>query len=115
MDTFFIQGGPRLNRVSNDTGGRTSDEEMARLHGKVGEGVMDKELFEEKVQWLETKALLSGAASDTGLVIEIREVITAAPVHGEGYREVWTRLRCHGIRTLSLRIRRLVRRITSRG
>ncbi len=50
-----------------------------------------------------------GAASDTDLLVAIREVIEASPFTGEGYRKVWARLRFRGLRTAARRVRRLMK------
>ena len=61
---------------------------------------------------------------DAALVEEVRAVLAASPFHGEGYRKVWARLRCKGVRTSKERVRRLMRahglsadtgRLTPRG
>lgn len=50
-----------------------------------------------------------GPCSDDDLVERIREVLTASPFVGEGYRKVWARLRHAGVRTSKERVRRLMR------
>jgi transposase InsO family protein len=50
-----------------------------------------------------------GAATDADLVGHIRRVLAESPFHGEGYRKVWARPRHQGIRTVSERVRRLMR------
>jgi transposase InsO family protein len=50
-----------------------------------------------------------GAGSDEELVSQMRRVLEASPFHGEGYRKVWAKLRCAGIRTSKERVRRLMR------
>jgi transposase InsO family protein len=50
-----------------------------------------------------------GAATDDELVGHIRRALAESPSHGEGYREVWARLRHQGIRTAAERVRRLMR------
>ena len=42
-------------------------------------------------------------------MVHIREVLSASPLHGEGYRKAWARLRHAGIRTSRDRVRRLMR------
>jgi transposase InsO family protein len=46
---------------------------------------------------------------DEALVEAIRELLTASPFHGEGYRKIWARLRFAGIRTSKRRVLRLTR------
>lgn len=50
-----------------------------------------------------------GPCSDDDLVERVREVLTASPFVGEGYRKVWARLRHAGVRTSKDRVRRLMR------
>jgi transposase InsO family protein len=50
-----------------------------------------------------------GPCTDAELVDHIRQVLAASPFHGEGYRKVWAKLRCAGIRTSKERVRRLMR------
>ena len=50
-----------------------------------------------------------GPCSDEDLVEHIRRVIQESPVHGEGHRKIWARLRFQGIRTSKDRTRRLMR------
>jgi putative transposase len=50
-----------------------------------------------------------GPCPDEELVGHIRRILTESPFHGEGYRKVWARLRCQGIRTSKERVRRLMR------
>ena len=50
-----------------------------------------------------------GAAPDDVLVAHICRVLEASPVHGEGYRKAWAKLRVEGIRTSQERVRRLMR------
>jgi putative transposase len=50
-----------------------------------------------------------GAMADEDLVQEIRQLLTASPFHGEGYRKLWARLRFAGIRTSRRRVLRLMR------
>jgi len=47
---------------------------------------------------------------DEALVEAIRELLTASPFHGEGYRKIWARLRFAGIRTSKRRVLRLTRK-----
>ena len=49
------------------------------------------------------------AESDAQLLERIREVLSAAPFHGEGHRKVWARLRFKGVRTSMRRVLRLMR------
>ena len=44
---------------------------------------------------------------DNDLVEAIRELLAQGPFHGEGYRKIWARLRCAGIRTSKRRVLRL--------
>jgi transposase InsO family protein len=46
---------------------------------------------------------------DDELVAAICKVLKDSPFHGEGYRKVWARLRCVGIRTSRRRVLRLMR------
>jgi hypothetical protein len=46
---------------------------------------------------------------DQALVEAIRKLLAASPFHGEGYRNVWARLRCTGICTSRRRVLRLMR------
>ena len=55
-----------------------------------------------------------GAAPDDVLAGHIRRLLEASPFHGEGYRKAWAKLRVAGIRTSLERVRRLMRRTTSR-
>jgi putative transposase len=50
-----------------------------------------------------------GAMADEELVRAIRQLLTASPFHGEGYRKLWARLRFAGIRTSRRRVLRLMR------
>ena len=50
-----------------------------------------------------------GAMTDEELVEAIRQLLTDSPFHGEGYRELWARLRFKGIRTSRRRVLRLMR------
>ncbi len=50
-----------------------------------------------------------GPCTDEELVNKIREVLSASPFHGEGYRKVWAKLRFRGIRTSRRRVLRLMR------
>lgn len=47
--------------------------------------------------------------SDSDLLQQIREVLSASPFHGEGHRKVWARLRFKGVRSSKQRILRLMR------
>lgn len=47
--------------------------------------------------------------TDTQLTERIREVLSASPFSGEGYRKVWARLRLRGVRAGKARILRLMR------
>jgi transposase InsO family protein len=49
-----------------------------------------------------------GACSDAEPAGRIRRRISASRLHGEGYREIWARLRHAGIRTAARRVRRLM-------
>jgi putative transposase len=49
-----------------------------------------------------------GACSDAELLAKIEAVIEASPFNGEGYREVWARLRADGVRTAMRRGRRIM-------
>ena len=46
---------------------------------------------------------------DTALVAAIRAVLFGSPVHGEGHRKLWARLRMAGVRTSKRRVLRLMR------
>jgi putative transposase len=48
-----------------------------------------------------------GAMADEELVRAIRQLLTASPFHGEGYRKLWARSRFAGIRTSRRRALRL--------
>ena len=50
-----------------------------------------------------------GPMPDAALADAIRAVLTESPVHGEGYRKVWARLRVAGVRTSKRRVLRLMR------
>ena len=50
-----------------------------------------------------------GAMADQDLAGMIRQLLTASPFHGEGYRKLWARLRFKGIRTSRRRVLRLMR------
>ena len=50
-----------------------------------------------------------GAMADEELVRAIRQLLTASPFHGEGYRKIWARLRFAGLRTSRRRVLRLTR------
>ena len=50
-----------------------------------------------------------GAMADEELVRAIRQLLTASPFHGEGYRKLWARLRFAGVRTSRRRVLRLMR------
>ena len=47
---------------------------------------------------------------DEALVEAIRKLVAASPLHGEGYRKIWARLRFAGIRTSKRRVLRLTRK-----
>ena len=47
--------------------------------------------------------------ADEELVRAIRQLLTASPFHGEGYRKLWARLRFAGVRTSRRRVLRLMR------
>jgi transposase InsO family protein len=47
--------------------------------------------------------------ADEDLVVEIRQLLTDSPFHGEGYRKLWARLRFAGLRTSRRRVLRLMR------
>jgi transposase InsO family protein len=47
--------------------------------------------------------------TDEELVTRIRAVLAASPFLGEGYRKVWAKLRCAGVRAGKPRVRRLMR------
>src|SRR3954447_10195558 len=49
-----------------------------------------------------------GAMAVEDLVVEIRELLTGGPFHGEGHRKLWARLRFAGIRTSRRRVLRLM-------
>ena len=49
-----------------------------------------------------------GAMADEDLVVEIRQLLTDSPFHGEGYRKLWARLRLAGIRAGRHRVLRLL-------
>jgi len=49
-----------------------------------------------------------GPMPDAGLVAAIRAVLAASPLHGEGHRKVWARLRHGGVRTSKRRVLRLM-------
>ena len=49
------------------------------------------------------------AAPDDVLVGHSRRVLEASPLHGEGSRKAWAKLRVEGIRTSQERVRRLMR------
>jgi putative transposase len=51
----------------------------------------------------------SGPMPDAALLEQIRAVLSASPLHGEGHRKVWARLRIGGIRTSLRRVLRLMR------
>jgi len=48
-----------------------------------------------------------GPMADDELVDAIRGLLAQGPVHGEGYRKIWARLRFAGIRTSRRRVLRL--------
>ena len=50
-----------------------------------------------------------GPCADDALVDHIRRVLEASPFPGEGYRQVWVRLRHRGLRTSPRRVLRLKR------
>jgi putative transposase len=50
-----------------------------------------------------------GAMADQDLAGMIRQLLTASPFHGEGYRKLWARLRFAGVRTSRRRVLRLMR------
>ena len=50
-----------------------------------------------------------GAMSDDALTTAIQDVLAASPIHGEGHRKVWARLRYAGTRTSMRRVLRLMR------
>ena len=50
-----------------------------------------------------------GPRPDAALVEAIRGVLLASPLHGEGTRKVWARLRHQGLRSSKERVRRLMR------
>lgn len=50
-----------------------------------------------------------GPWADDALVDHIRRILAASPVPGEGYRQVWARLRHGGLRTSPRRVLRLMR------
>jgi putative transposase len=50
-----------------------------------------------------------GAMADQDLAGVIRQLLTASPFHGEGYRKLWARLRFAGVRTSRRRVLRLMR------
>ena len=50
-----------------------------------------------------------GAMADEELVRALRQLLTASPFHGEGYRKLWARLRFQNIRTSRRRVLRLMR------
>ena len=49
-----------------------------------------------------------GPMTDAALVAAIRTVLAGSPVHGEGHRKVWARLRMEGVRTSKRRVLRLM-------
>jgi putative transposase len=49
-----------------------------------------------------------GACSDAELADHIRRHIAASRLHGEGYRKLWARLRCAGVRASPRRVRRVM-------
>jgi putative transposase len=51
----------------------------------------------------------TGALSDEALTTAIRAVLTASPLHGDGHRKVWARLRYVATRTSLRRVLRLMR------
>ena len=50
-----------------------------------------------------------GPMQDAELLRAIRAVLAASPLHGEGHRKVWARLRPQGVRTSKARVLRLMR------
>lgn len=50
-----------------------------------------------------------GPGSDAELVQHLKAILAESPFHGEGYRQVWARLRSAGIRTSKRRVLRLLR------
>jgi hypothetical protein len=50
-----------------------------------------------------------GPMADAALVEAILQVLTDSPLHSEGYRKAWARLRHAGLRTWTERVRRLMR------
>jgi putative transposase len=50
-----------------------------------------------------------GPMSDDAPASEIRALLAASPLHGEGYRKVWARLRVWGTRTSPRRVLRVMR------
>ena len=51
----------------------------------------------------------SGPMADAALVAAIRASLADSPLHGEGHRKVWARLRMAGVRTSKRRVLRLMR------
>lgn len=47
--------------------------------------------------------------TDDELVVQIRDIISSSPFHGEGHRKLWARLRDRGFRTSMARALRLMR------
>jgi putative transposase len=50
-----------------------------------------------------------GPMPDAALLTEIRATLTGSPIHGEGHRKVWARLRLKGVRTSKRHVLRLMR------
>jgi putative transposase len=51
----------------------------------------------------------AGPCADYDLVQHVKAILAETPVHGEGYRKVWARLRYAGLRTSKRRVLRLMR------
>ena len=47
--------------------------------------------------------------TDAGLLEQIRAILAASPLHGEGHRRIWARLRVQDVRTSKPRVLRLMR------
>jgi|UniRef100_A0A7V6A2H3 hypothetical protein len=108
------------------------DLEIARLQQKLGEIIMDNELFQKKIGHLKDgcplvrstasgcrllKAKPAGAAirtgpggpcSDQDLLPRIQTLLAETPFHGGDYRKVWVRLPSAGLRPSRRRVLRLM-------
>ena len=82
---------------------------VCRVWGVARAGVYRRRCAVEAPPEPRRRPGLRGPMPDAALVEAIRQVLTDSPLHGEGYRKVWVRLRHQGLRPSKERMRRLIR------